>query len=211
MNVACRSGGFHVITSFLGSIGHIMAGLGLVEVLQCCYESVSINHMIIGIVVARAQLSPLLNHISLLCCLIKLFKEETSSPLLSSEDIKELKTVYNDLFTSSVTTNDAILPSYLQKLKRTVITKKVKLRQQSRTSRLQCIDYMSLLKDFVNEHRTGWNLHIVSLTAMLNLFAASGHAHNAKSAHLYLQMMSMKSRVLDAFILFNVQIAFGLG
>lgn len=53
------------------------------------------------------------------------------------------------------------------------------------------MDYVSLLKDFITAEQTSdWNLHIVSLTAMLNLFAASGHSHYAKSVRLYLQMMS---------------------
>jgi len=34
-----------------------------------------------------------------------------------------------------------------------------------------------------------WNLHLISLTNMLNLFAASGHNSYTKSARLYLQIM----------------------
>ena len=38
--------------------------------------------------------------------------------------------------------------------------------------------------------RTGdWNLHLVSVSKMLNLFAATGHINYAKSARLYLQQM----------------------
>jgi len=36
MIVVCRLGGFHVIMSFLGSIGRIMAGSGMIETMQSC-------------------------------------------------------------------------------------------------------------------------------------------------------------------------------
>ena len=191
MNVVCRLGGFHVIMSFLGSIDHIMAGSGLVESLQCCYGPVSINHMMTGKAVARAIRAHFLAESSLFSLmmesLINLSSEETEeSILLSHKDIEELKTVYNDFFTSSLTTNDL-------RFCHVIITNRVKMRRQCRTSRLwlQYMDYVSVLKDFNTAERTSdWNLHIVSLTAMLNLFAASGHTHYAKSARLYLQIMS---------------------
>src|SRR6218665_1261917 len=141
---------FYVIMSFLGSIGHIMAGSGLVEALQCCYGSVSINHMLTGKAVARAFRAHSLVQSSLFSllieCSINLSLEETSSPSLQSEDIEEPKTVYNDFLTSSMTTNDAILPSCLQKLHIVLLANRVKLRNECQTSRLylEYIDYVSL-------------------------------------------------------------------
>jgi len=41
----CRLGGFHVLISYFVSIGHIMAGSGLLEALQCCYGPVAITHL----------------------------------------------------------------------------------------------------------------------------------------------------------------------
>jgi hypothetical protein len=40
--------------SFLGSIGHLMAGAGLQEVLETVYASQAVNHMLIGKAVERA-------------------------------------------------------------------------------------------------------------------------------------------------------------
>ena len=49
---------------------------------------------------------------------------------------------------------------------------------------------MDLLKAFIRAERTSdWNLHLYSLSKMLNLFAATGHNKYAKSGRLYLQMM----------------------
>src|SRR6218665_1582906 len=147
-----------------------------------------------GRAVARALCAHFLVQSSLLIeCSINLSLEETSSPSLHSEDIEELKTVYNDFLTSSMTTNDAILPSCLHRLHEILLANRVKLRNECQTSRLylQYIAYVSLLQDFITAERTSyWNLHTVSLKAMLNLFAPSGHTNYAKSAQVYIQMMS---------------------
>ena len=36
-NIVLRLGGFHLLMSFLGSIGHFMAGSGLIEILRLIY------------------------------------------------------------------------------------------------------------------------------------------------------------------------------
>src|ERR1051325_10949592 len=52
------------------------------------------------------------------------------------------------------------------------------------------MNYMCILKSFIHAETTSdWSLHLQSLSQMLNLFAASGHCHYAKSARLYLQLM----------------------
>ena len=43
---------------------------------------------------------------------------------------------------------------------------------------------------FILAERTGnWHLHLVTMEQMINLFAATGHVHCAKSSRLYLQLM----------------------
>ena len=50
--------------------------------------------------------------------------------------------------------------------------------------------YIETLKLFIRAERTGdWNLHLVSVGKMINLFAATGHINYAKSSRLYLQLM----------------------
>ncbi|CAG2213079.1 unnamed protein product [Mytilus edulis] len=49
-----RLGGFHTEMSFLGSIGRLMAGSGLHEVLETVYASNAVNHMLSGKAVSRA-------------------------------------------------------------------------------------------------------------------------------------------------------------
>ena len=52
--VVLRLGGFHTEMSFLGSIGHIMMGSGLQELLETVYAPNAVTHMLTGKAVARA-------------------------------------------------------------------------------------------------------------------------------------------------------------
>ncbi len=53
-NIVLRLGGFHTEMSFLGSIGHLMAGSGLQAVLELFYASNTVVHMLSGKAIARA-------------------------------------------------------------------------------------------------------------------------------------------------------------
>ena len=50
----CRLGGFHTIMSFLGSIGKMMAGTGLSDLLETIYGENAVKHMMTGKAVSRA-------------------------------------------------------------------------------------------------------------------------------------------------------------
>jgi hypothetical protein len=52
-SVVVRLGGFHTQVSFLGSIGHLMGGSGLHELLEVIYAGNTIGHMLSGKAVAR--------------------------------------------------------------------------------------------------------------------------------------------------------------
>ena len=54
LNVVCRLGSFHVVMSFLGSIGTIMAGSGLDDALKSCFGPVTVKHMLTGKAESRA-------------------------------------------------------------------------------------------------------------------------------------------------------------
>lgn len=51
--VVLRLGAFHTEMSFLGSIGHLMAGSGLKETLQLIYASNAVDHKLTGKAIAR--------------------------------------------------------------------------------------------------------------------------------------------------------------
>ena len=54
MNVVCRLGGFHLLMSFLGSIGKVMECSGISELFQVVYSSATAVHMMSGKAYARA-------------------------------------------------------------------------------------------------------------------------------------------------------------
>lgn len=69
---------------------------------------------------------------------------------------------------------------------------KALLANQSPTAKLwlQYIEYVVTSKLFIQAERTGnWNLHLVAVGQMMNLFAATGLINYAKSSRLYLQLM----------------------
>ena len=43
--IVCRVGGFHLVMSYLGCIGPIMAGSGLQEMFRLCYGPNTVSHM----------------------------------------------------------------------------------------------------------------------------------------------------------------------
>ena len=53
-SIVLRLDGFHTETSFIGSIGHLMAGLGLQELLETIYANNAFTHMLTGKAVQRA-------------------------------------------------------------------------------------------------------------------------------------------------------------
>ena len=73
--------------NYLGSIGHVMAGSGLTEALQCCYGPIAITHMMTGKTVARALRGHFLAESALFALLLEsILKME----FLTTSDIDDL-------------------------------------------------------------------------------------------------------------------------
>ena len=53
-SVVLRPGGLHLELSFLGAIGHLMAGSGLKELLEIVYADNAVSHMLSGKAIAWA-------------------------------------------------------------------------------------------------------------------------------------------------------------
>ena len=66
LNMVCRLGGFHLLMSFLGSIGSLMGGSGLENVLENIFASNVIQHILSGKAFARAVRGHMLTHSALL-------------------------------------------------------------------------------------------------------------------------------------------------
>jgi hypothetical protein len=68
-NIVVRLGTFHADMSFLGSIGRIMSGSGLREMLELIYAPNAVTHMLIGKAVSRAVRAMMLLDTALQCML----------------------------------------------------------------------------------------------------------------------------------------------
>ena len=82
---------------------------------------------------------------------------------------------------------------------------KSELSNSSRTSKfwIQYLGYVKILKEFIRDEWTrNWSLHLQSV--MINLFAATGHVHNAKCSKLYLQqIIKLETQYPWVYCMFN--------
>ena len=60
LNVVCRLWGFHTLMSFLGSIGTLMAGSGLSNVLETVYGKNAVEDMMTGNMILLKELIPVM-------------------------------------------------------------------------------------------------------------------------------------------------------
>jgi hypothetical protein len=209
LNIVCRLGGFHTMMSFLGSIGTLMSGSGLTDALEVCYGPNTVTHMMTGKAVSRAVRghfmvdaalgTKLMKHIlpdetnsaDSSCVLTEDGSDLSSVEKLGPSDISDLHAAYQHAMNDQQSTDTLDLTPLL-KLERSLCHLRRKLSIESRTSKLwlQYMDHIQTLKMFIRAERSGdWELHLVSITRMLNLFAATGHNQYAKCARIYVQIM----------------------
>ena len=187
LKIVARLGGFHTAMSFLGSIGKLMAGSGIEELLAEVYAENSVEHMLSGKAVSRSLRGHFLVESSLKDLLFDLAAEDFGI------DVQPLKEFVQHM--EKEKDSDSI-HSFLQSQVMLDINSafkeiSIKLEHQ-RTSKLwlRYLQYVSILKKFIFAERTSnWQLHLDSSAEMLNLFASTGHINYAKSARFYIQQM----------------------
>ena len=183
LDIVARLGGFHTAMSFLGSIGKMMKGSGLEELLAEVYAENSVEHMISGKAVSRAIRGHFLVESALKGLLFDMVTENFD---IDVECFKNcIETMGDDLqsFYESQVTRD-IINAFQE------VTSQ--LESESRTAKLwlSYMHYISILKQYIFAERTSnWKLHLNTTIEMLNLFASTGHVNYAKSARFYVQQM----------------------
>ena len=192
--------------SFLGSIGHLMRGSGLQELLEVIYASNSVGHMLSGKAISRAVRGHLLVDAALNTMLVAdLYNvplpsndEEQSLEVdvtcgeadVRATDLAEAQDIYESLLSDTVSVDEVCSSNVINKI--LSLMKEAKEAMTTRTSRLwlQYMDMIDILRMFLKAERTGnWELHLQAVHDMLPYFAASGHSLYAKSAYIYLQLM----------------------
>ena len=173
-----------------------MSGSGLSEVLEQCYGPNAVLHMLSGKAVARAQRGHYLVEAALGIILVQRLTTASSEYkslqdfTFTPDDIKNIFSEYQTVMTDGLT--DSFPSASLRLLDTGLTLLKSELIQNSRTAKLwlQYMDYVSILKLFIQAERTGnWELHLSAVSKLLNLFAGTGHNMYTKCARLYLQQM----------------------
>ena len=111
---------------------------------------------------------------------------------LDVTEVEKIRRLYEGVEDKTIPVSNVAESQELIKLQNCLLKYKALLAEKSPTAKLwlQYIEYMETLKLFIRAERTGdWNLHLVSVSRMINLFAATGHINYAKSSRLYLQLM----------------------
>ena len=117
---------------------------------------------------------------------------ESVEDKLGGTEIEKIHDFYDGIKDKSIPVANVDQSNELVKLENCLINYKESLAKTSRTAKLwlQYIEYVEIVKLFIRAERTGnWNLHLVAVGNMMNLFAATGHINCAKSSRLYLQLM----------------------
>ena len=185
MNVVCKLGGFHMLMSYLGSVGYVMESSWLSNALETVYGVNAVKHMMDGKAYSRAMRGHILAQSALMMNLLRKIP-------LNHEETNNICDLFKRTEKKEVPNEDVELNASLTHLDSMLKTFKETLAGNSRTAKLwiQYMDQVDTIKLFTRAERTGnWNLHLVAVGKMLNLFAASGHHNYAKSGRLYLQLM----------------------
>jgi hypothetical protein len=186
--IVCRLGTFHLQMSFLSSIGTLMDGSGLSDVLQCCYGQNTVKHILSGKAVARAVRGHFLVESALFIILLKNVLKDGAY----QKEMAELRGSYSVIFSEGYN-SETDIPESLSVIEKALAELKNDLMKKSRTAKLWLLylDYISSFKQLLRAERTGdWQLHLDSIRSMINLFAATGHNNYAKCARLYVEFMS---------------------
>lgn len=190
-NVIPRLGGFHLLMSFLGAIGTIMAGSGLSELLTTIYAQNSIIKMMSGHAYSRAVRAHLLTHQALSHFIIQIME-------LTEEDKETVDRFLSDVQQCTVLQADNC--DEFKPVATKFETALCNLQQRGPTAKLwvQYFKMVTLVKQYIQAERMGdFELHLNSVKKMLPFFHAAGHWFYAKTAHLYLQEMLCLKDKLD--------------
>ena len=101
--------------------------------------------------------------------------------------LRQVSDLYKEIQNKSLPVETVGESEELHKLNQCLLQYKALLQEKSPTAKvwLQYLEYVETLKLFIRAERTGnWNLHLIAVERMLNLFA-----DYAKSSRLYVQMM----------------------
>ena len=187
--IVLRLGRFHTLMSAIGAVFHTMKGSGI----EACLEEIFGSNTVVNIMCGK-KFNRAVRAIHLLSAALNfqiihmIVSTDLNDDGLSHAEVAELMEL---LSTQNQSIDQTITHEVIDKLDRLIMQKKALLSNR-RTGRLwvQFMDYLSLLEEFIASERLGlWHSHLDACVKLLNVFAATGHLHYAKSARIYVQRM----------------------
>lgn len=215
-NIVVRLGGFHTLMSFLGTIGDLMGGSGIEEVLQTVYAENTVPHMLTGKAYSRALRGHFLISSALTAVIIAdllksstqtednansnankcTLRSNTCEPMEVQTDVdlhlNYLRELHEKLLRGQIELEEVTSSTVLLKLSSLIEERTNLLKSQSRTSKLWILylNMVEIAKTFIWAERTGnFEMHLQAVSHMLPFFASLGHNNYAKCARIYLQQM----------------------
>ena len=183
--VVIRLGGFHLLLSFMGSIGAIMAGSGLEEMWETVYAKNSVVHMMNGRAYARGIRAHFISQSALATLLLE--------SAAVDESLKEdVETRFVSLLDNTATLEDLEHSHALHDIDNLLSTRLTEVCSSGRTEKLwvQYFKLVAIIRLFIRAERCGdWQLHLYSVWLVIPYLHAAGHLHYARSAQVYLQEM----------------------
>ena len=161
--VVIRLGGFHLLLSFMGSIGVIMAGSGLEEMWETVYAKNSVVHMMNGRAHARGIRAHFISQSALTTLLL-------GSSTVDDSLKKDVETYFVPLLDNSATLEDIEHSNALHDIDDLRSTRLAEVCSSGRTEKLlvQCFKLVAIIGLFIRAERCGdWQLHVHSVWLMI--------------------------------------------
>ena len=197
LKVFLHLGGFHTLMSFLGSIGYFMADSGIETALQTVYGENAVKHMLSGKAIARALRGHFIVDSALTMKLhqklvVEEIKEDSIQQFkMNEDDLLEIENACSQVYEETSTLEEVNIKA-VKKLDSGTEALKRYFSQESRTGKLwiQYMECIDIIRNYIRAARTSdWNLYLITLEKMIDVFAATGRINYAKSARIYLQSM----------------------
>ena len=188
-SVIVRLGGFHLLMSYLGTVGMIMQGSGLKEAFCQIFAELSADKALAGHAFSRAVRGHLLVQTSL------------ASIIFQTEELTDDEKSFLNASLANLGKDKKIVKNpILKKIEEKFVDGIQNLRRKGPTSQLwlQYFEIISLMQRFIDaEHSGNFKEHLEVVQLMIPIFYASGHHNYAKCAHLYLQKMFELENIMD--------------
>jgi hypothetical protein len=149
-SIVIRLGGFHLLMSYMGSIGYIMGGSGLADLWETVYAPNTVTHMMTGHAYARALRAHLLTSVAIMSNLLK------APGCLDEIDLTRLQAVHESLLNGQYLTANVEQEECIHQLTQ-VMDELMEVAATQRTGKLwvEYLKQVSVIRDFIRAERTG--------------------------------------------------------